>query len=119
MKFRKFVVVAALVVAGSLALAPMVRADDDDHDGVRNSKDQCPWSDINPLVIIGGCDPSNVPNAVDPVGCTIQDYMEICGYISSTQSDFLACIDSVANYFQSLGDISGKQGNQLRKCAKK
>jgi hypothetical protein len=45
--------------------------------------------------------------------------VEICGYISSTQSDFLACIDSVASYFQSFGDISGKQGNQLRKCAKK
>jgi len=38
MKLRKLVVVVAVAALGSLAVASMVRADDADGDGVRNSK---------------------------------------------------------------------------------
>jgi len=123
MKLRKLVVAVAVAALGSLAVASMVRADDADGDGVRNSRDQCANSDLTSIVVIGSCD-TGVPNVVDKrfkskggiPGCSIMDFVAICLATSTTDKQFEQCVKDVGEFFRDAGLIDGQQARKVFQC---
>jgi hypothetical protein len=134
MKFRKLAAAVAIAAIGSFTVAPMVLADDKDHDGVANQQDKiCEFSDVRPTVIIGDCD-SGAPNptylpdqgeecvVADPaslIGCTISDLVANCLLTETTNVKYEKCVKQVAQTAKNDGFISAKQSTAIFQCAQK
>ena len=125
MKFRKFAVAVALVAVGSLALAPMVRADDKDHDGLANQQDKlCEFSDINSPIFIGTCNTGAANSthlaAGDPDrGCTIADLLDRCLVTSANDVDYEKCAKKVGTDARDQGRITTANAKKIFQCAQK
>jgi hypothetical protein len=119
MKMRKLAIAMAIVMIGSLAAIPLVRADDTDHDGVRNSHDQCPdTTGLGAEVLIGTCKTS-VANTADNVGCSVAQRIADCLATVSTDAQFRTCAGNLADALQSAGLITAKQNRLMDNCARK
>ncbi|MEE8584473.1 MAG: hypothetical protein V3T83_06425 [Acidobacteriota bacterium] len=89
---------------------------DADGDGVTDSLDQCPDSDLSATVSIGGCD-SGVGNALVSPGCTISDL--ILG-IAAGARNHGAFVSGVAHLLEGLrnqGAISASERGRIQRCA--
>jgi hypothetical protein len=119
MKMRKLAIAMAIVMIGSLAAIPLVRADDTDHDGVRNSHDQCPdTTGLGAEVLIGTCKTS-VANTVDLVGCSVAQRIADCLAIAVIDAQVRSCVANLADALQSAGLITAKQNRLMDNCARK
>ena len=117
MNLRKLAVVVTIAAMGSLTLAPVVRANDNDGDGVVNHKDKCRNSNINLPVTIGSCNTGIFPTPpVDSSGCTINDYIAICAVASPTHKKFRTCVNDLANDLLADDVITQKQKRTIRRC---
>jgi hypothetical protein len=88
------------------------RADPDtDGDGIPDTEDECPDSDLSPTVVIDGCD-SGVPNTLFPTGCTISDLIAKC-------ADVTSCIAKLTNDLKRDGIITGAEKGAIQSCAAK
>ena len=112
MKMRKLAIVVAIAMMGSLAVTPLVRADDKDGDGVRNDRDQCPnTTGLGEVIFIGSCNTS-VLNTVDRVGCSVAQRIADCLATSNSK-----CVKNLGSRLQSDGLITPQQRRQLFRCS--
>jgi hypothetical protein len=93
----------------------LLTADDDD-DGIPDSVDACPESDLSETVVIDSCD-SGVTNAVDASGCTIADGVAACLADAVSHGNFVSCVSNVTNDFTDAGLISGRDKGAVQRCA--
>jgi hypothetical protein len=89
---------------------------DQDGDGILDSEDDCPNSDLSATVVIAGCD-SGVPNTVLPSGCTIADLIAACAEGARTHGQFVRCVSHVTNDLKNAGTITGQQKGAIQRCA--
>jgi hypothetical protein len=89
---------------------------DDDNDGVNDDVDANPNSNMQPTVIIGGCN-SNAPNVVFPNGLTLMD--RINAIVATNHGSFVSQVSAITNEAKALGLISGSQKGAIQSCAAK
>jgi hypothetical protein len=89
---------------------------DADGDGIPDAKDDCPHSNLNATVVIGGCD-SGVLNALLPSGCTIADLIAACAAGASNRGKFIGCVSQLANNLRKAGTITSQQVGAILSCA--
>jgi hypothetical protein len=110
---------SAVDTAGNRATATdsvtVVRVDDDG-DGVQNTIDQCPASQLAPAVVIDGCN-SGVVNTVFPSGCTITDLIAQIAAQARNHAVFVVRVSVLTNFFDSNGVISSAQNSAIQQCA--
>jgi hypothetical protein len=101
---------------GKAKVAEIVNQDDDG-DGLPNSIDECPQSNLAATVIIDGCD-SNIVNTVFGSGCSISDEIEKCALEAGNHGAFESCVADLINGLDLL-DIDGGPGNvgAIQNCA--
>jgi hypothetical protein len=88
---------------------------DTDGDGVPDDQDACVDSNLNPTVVIDGCD-SGVPNILFDDGCTISDNI---AELARSATNHGKCASAVSHYTNDLkkdGVISGKQKGAIQSC---
>ncbi len=92
-------------------------ADNDaDSDGLCGDVDACPTSNLDPTVIIDGCD-SGVLNTRFPNGCTISDLIAECAAGAINHDQFVNCVGELLNSLKAEGVITGKQKGAIQSCA--
>jgi hypothetical protein len=89
---------------------------DQDGDGILDSEDACPDSDLSPTIIIDGCD-SGVANTWFPSGCTISDLIIQCADDVSNHGEFVSCVAHLTNTLKKSGTITGQQKGAIQGCA--
>jgi len=90
-------------------------APDADLDGVVDSLDQCPGSDLRATVNIGSCN-SGVPNTLFTTGCTISDLIRGCSVGARNHGAFASCVSHLTNDLRNGGIISGAQKGAIQSC---
>ena len=115
--------VASLVDAG---LVPPEAADaltrsvldrlDQDGDGIPNSGDMCPNSDLRASIVIRSCD-SMVPNTLFSTGCTASDLIGQCAAGARNHGGFVSCVAQLTNELKGIGAITGAQKGAIQSCA--
>ncbi len=88
---------------------------DSDGDGVVDSMDICPDSDLSATVAINSCD-SGVANQHVVAGCSIMDGINACP--TDSQGELSSCVSHLTNSLKQAGFITGKQKGKIQKCAK-
>jgi len=91
-------------------------ATDLDGDGIADSNDQCPDSDLLSTVMIGECD-SGVENRLFSGGCTIADAVALCSQKAQNHGEFVSQIAQLSSYLQKSGFITAEEENSLGICA--
>ena len=89
---------------------------DSDGDGVLDSDDACPNSDLAPTVVIDGCD-SGVANALDATGCTISDLIAGVAAGAKNHGGFVSGVAHLLNDLKKAGVISGSDKGAIQRCA--
>lgn len=91
--------------------------DDYDGDGIPNSEDPCPESDMSEFLSIAGCD-LGILNVLDESGCTLADRFAECGELTfKNHGKWVVCIERIAKQLKKEGLISGKEKGMIVKCA--
>jgi concanavalin A-like lectin/glucanase superfamily protein len=89
---------------------------DHDGDGIPDSEDACPNSDLSTTIIIDGCD-SGVANTLFPTGCTISDLIMQCADDVNNHGEFVSCVAHLTNKLKTDGTITGQQKGAIQSCA--
>lgn len=89
---------------------------DDDNDGVLDAVDVVPLSDLEPYVVIDGCD-SGVRNLVLASGATFNDVIAECAHSASNHGQFVNCVTHAANGWRSESLITGREKAAITRCA--
>jgi hypothetical protein len=97
---------------------PVPEPSDIDHDGVPDSDDECPSSNLAATVMIGTCD-SGVMNPIFPNGCTISDEIKSFANKSKKQSHFFTYVTVYVNGLQIMDVITDGQKRAIQSCASK
>ena len=121
MQMRKLAIAIAIAVSSGLAFTLSAHAIvDQDHDGIKNSKDQCPDTVVGVEGVIDGCTPS-LPYEVDEVGCSTQERIDACYTDSATRDDLVQCLTNIVQGEIDDGDLvlSKKEAKKLDKCIHK
>jgi hypothetical protein len=92
------------------------QGEDVDGDGIPDSEDECPDSDLSTTVVIDDCN-SGVPNTLFPSGCTISDLIAACAEGASNHGQFVSCVSHVTNDLKKTGIITGQQKGAIQSCA--
>lgn len=91
--------------------------DDNDGDGIPNSSDPCPDSDMSEYLNLAGCD-VGIINVLDDSGCTLADRFAECGELTfKNHGEWVVCIERIAKQLMKEGLISGKEKGMIVKCA--
>jgi dockerin type I repeat protein len=88
---------------------------DFDGDELLDFDDTCPNSDLQPTVVINGCD-SEVPNTFSN-GCTISDKVAECANGATNHGQFVSCVSHLTNDLKKAGTITGQQKGAIQNCA--
>jgi len=92
---------------------------DQDFDGIPNSRDLCPASDLRPSVVINQCD-SGVPNTLLTTGCTIFDLIVDCANKTlKNHGAFVSCVTHLTNDLKNKRTITGAQKGAIQSCVTK
>lgn len=91
---------------------------DSDGDGVPDSEDLCPNSDLRPFVNTGG-GPTSVANTMDKDGCSIQDLVNAAAAAAKNKGQYVSAITQLANQRRKAGLVSEKQSTELKTGAAK
>ena len=89
---------------------------DDDNDGVLDGDDLCEGSNLDPTVVIDGCD-SGVGNSVNSDGCTISDLIAQIADSSTNHGKFVSGVSKLLNGLKKSGEISGSDKGSIQSCA--
>ncbi len=89
---------------------------DDDNDGVNDVDDNHPMSNLEPTVIIDGCD-SGVSNMQIANGSNMSDLIADCAVSANNHGEFVSCVAALTNSWKSAGLISGQQKGAIQSCA--
>jgi len=89
---------------------------DQDGDGIPDSEDACPNSDLSITVIIDSCD-SGVANTLFPTGCTLSDLLMQCADGVNNHGEFVSCVAHLTNKLKRAGTITGQQKGAIQSCA--
>ncbi len=89
---------------------------DTDGDGVPDSTDTCPRSDLSSTIAIVGCG-TGVGNHLFEDGCTMADRIAQCIPGAVHHGDFVTCVGSLARVWKKGGLISGAEGGAVERCA--
>jgi concanavalin A-like lectin/glucanase superfamily protein len=89
---------------------------DQDDDGIPDTEDTCPASDLSVTVVIDHC-ASGVPNTWLPNGCTISDLSAERADGASDHGQFVSCVAHVTNDLKKAGTITGLQKGAIQSCA--
>ncbi len=87
---------------------------DDDDDGVPDVDDAFPHSNLDPTVIIAGCD-SDVPNHGFADGSNFNDLIGVCP--AGNHDEFVSCVSQLTNAWKKAGLIAGAQKGRIQSCA--
>jgi hypothetical protein len=126
-KLRRVLAVSAM--AFFLGAAPSVKAQvppvivDTDGDGVPDTDDDCPASDLSSKVFINGVD-TGIPNTgANAAGCTladlIQDMIEACLVDVKNHGQFVSCVSHETNLLKRARTITGKQKGKIQSIVAK
>ena len=89
---------------------------DTDDDGVPDSADECPNSDLSTTVVIDSCN-SGVTNTVFPSGCKISDLIAECAEDARNHGQFVSCVSHLTDDLKQAGTITGQQKGAIQSCA--
>ena len=89
---------------------------DADGDGVADTEDECPNSDLSATVVIDGCN-SGVSNTLFPSGCTISDRIGECAEGATTHGQFTKCVSHLTDGLQKARVVTGPQKDAINRCA--
>ena len=89
---------------------------DQDQDGFGDECDKCSNSDLDPIVIIEGCN-SGVTNTQLLTGCTINDLIAECAAGAKNHGKFVSCVAHFTNDLKKNGVISGTNKGAIQSCA--
>jgi len=89
---------------------------DADLDGLADSLDCSPNSDLRPTIIVDGCD-SGVSNTLFTNGCTISDLIAQAASSARNHGDFVSNVARLTNALRSAGLISDSQKGAIQSCA--
>ncbi len=103
--------IQAIVNAGS---AGKCKVPDTDGDGIPDTEDSCPSSDLAATVVIDGCD-SHVLNTLFPNGCTISDNIHQCAE-AKNHGEFVSCVSHYTNELKDMRVITGQQHGAIQSC---
>jgi hypothetical protein len=90
--------------------------DDDDDDGFADGADACVLSDLEPTVVIDGCD-SATPNLLGAGGCTFSDEIAEAAAGAANHGRFVSSVAHLMNAAKKAGRISGAQKGAVMSCA--
>jgi hypothetical protein len=85
---------------------------DNDGDGVTDTEDQCPASDLSPTVFVGTAD-TGVENRLDEQGCTIADRLSAVNG-SKNHGALVSAVAKVSNLLLSQGRLSGAEKGRIQ-----
>lgn len=91
---------------------------DDDNDGVPNTEDHCPNSDLREFVDVGN-GPTSVENTVDEEGCSIQDLVNQAMASARNHGQYVSAIAHLANDLRKSGEITNRESTILKTGAAK
>jgi probable HAF family extracellular repeat protein len=97
--------------------APAVEPDSDG-DGVLDSEDQCPASDLSATIVVGSCN-TGVQNKLFPDGCTMSDEIAKCAAGAKNHGAFVSCVAHLTNDWKAQGLIKDKEKGAIQSCAAK
>lgn len=89
---------------------------DADDDGIPDSADSCPASDLLPTIVIDGCD-SRVDNLLELDGCTWSDQIGQIAGEAGNHGQFVSGVAILTDYLKSDGVITGAQKGAIQSCA--
>lgn len=89
---------------------------DSDGDGINDSEDAYPNSDMSATVTIDGCN-SGVANKVLGNGASMMDLINDCAASATNHGGFVSCVSSLTNTWKSAGLITGSQKGSIQSCA--
>lgn len=89
---------------------------DADGDGIPDTADSCPNSNLSLEVVIGACT-SGVPNKLLANGCTISDRVSQCAAGAANHGRFVSCVSEMSNGLVQAGVITGQQHGAIQSCA--
>jgi len=89
---------------------------DADGDGVPDDEDDCPDSDLDPEIVIDGCD-TGVENQLLDDGCTMADLVMQCAEDAVNHGAFVRCVSHLTNLWKCQGFINGGEKGAIVGCA--
>jgi hypothetical protein len=89
---------------------------DDDGDGIPDSDDACPESNLSAFIVIEGCN-TGVPNHLLNSGCTISDEISQCAAAVTNHGKFVSCVAKLTQQLKELEIISGNEKGKIVSCA--
>lgn len=89
---------------------------DDDGDGVPDPSDPFPHGNLDPTVIIAGCD-SAVPNHAFPDGSNFNDRIGACAAGANHHGGFVSCVAKLTNAWKQADLIGGAGKGRIQRCA--
>jgi hypothetical protein len=96
----------------------IVGNNDADGDGVPDDADKCPESNLDPTIIIGGCD-AGVQNQLLENGCTMSDLISACGVGAMSHGKYVSCVAHLTNEWKEEGLIRRAQKGAIQRCTAK
>ncbi len=91
---------------------------DADGDGIPDSIDSCPASNLTATIIIGGCD-TGVDNQLFSDGCTMIDEIEKCEVGANNHGAFVSCVAHLTKDWKTQRFIRAKENGAIKRCAAK
>ena len=89
---------------------------DADGDGVPDSDDACPASEMAATVVIAGTD-TGVANILGSDGCTLADGIAAAAAGAATHGAFVSAVAALTDAFRDAGLISGTQKGMIQRAA--
>jgi hypothetical protein len=86
---------------------------DSDGDGVPDSEDHCPDSDVRPKVDVGG-GATTIDNTADDDGCTIQDLVNKAQLAATNHGKYVSAIAKLANDLRKAKTITNDQSKEMK-----
>jgi hypothetical protein len=125
-KSRRFLAVGAmafLLIATSAQAQVQPPMVDSDGDGVQDTDDQCPTSDLSVSVIINGVDTGIQNTTANPAGCTFADLVDemiqTCLAQAKNHGRFVRCVSHETNILKRAKTITGKQKGKIQSIVAK
>lgn len=126
-KLRRLLAVSAVAVfmGGASAIQaqapPMVI--DTDGDGVEDTLDQCPTSDLSAKVLINGVNTGIANTGANPAGCTfadlVQEMIDTCLDDARNHGQFVSCVSHETNILKRAKTITGQQKGKIQSIVAK